>query len=247
MVQCTLFGWTSLWSCQSWTLICWEGVVYYFSYTLPLVISLLRLSVPSWFGFGWSCQSWTLIYWEGVVYYFSYTLRLGTSLLRLSAPSWFGVGWSCQSWTLICWDGVVYCFSYTLRLAISLLRFSVPFWFSVGWSISINGYISSHRSICFHITVCGIVYDSLSSMVSVIISPLSFFILLSCSFFFLSETGFELCLSFQKPSSWFHWSFLWRFCFFSYCFLFDLHYFLLPPQFLLDSRLGCSFKISLVS
>ena len=207
MVQCTLFGWTPLWSCQSWTLICWEGVVYYFSYTL----------------------------------------RLGTSLLRLSAPSWFGVGWSCQSWTLICWDGVVYCFSYTLRLAISLLRFSVPFWFSVGWSISINGYISSHRSICFHITVCGIVYDSLSSMVSVIISPLSFFILLSCSFFFLSETGFELCLSFQKPSSWFHWSFLWRFCFFSYCFLFDLHYFLLPPQFLLDSRLGCSFKISLVS
>ena len=164
MVQCTLFGWTPLWSCQSWTLICWEGVVYYFSYTL----------------------------------------RLGTSLLRLSAPSWFGVGWSCQSWTLICWDGVVYCFSYTLRLAISLLRFSVPFWFSVGWSISINGFISSHRSICFHITVCGIVYDSLSSMVSVIISPLSFFILLSCSFFFLSETGFELCLSFQKPSSWFH-------------------------------------------
>ena len=55
MVQYTLFGWILLWSCQSWTFIFWDCFVYYFSYTMLLVISLLRLSVSSWFSVGWSC------------------------------------------------------------------------------------------------------------------------------------------------------------------------------------------------
>ena len=144
----------------------------------------------------------------------------------------------------------------TSLLVISLFRLPISSWFSLGrLYVSRNLSISSRLSNLL-VYDCSILLWFFVSLISVVISPLSFIWVLFFPWWAWLKV-YQFCLPLQKTSSWFHWSFvlfswslfylfpLWSLLFPSFCWSWGLLVLLfLTP---LGGSLGCLFEIFLIS